>query len=174
MQTMNAAARPHAREIRVSVRLLDDSGAQDLRLPETATLLEVLDQGATRLGAQLLPDAQRPLDRLHNVRHHDEVGPAIEDLDQELGDYVGEHGTTHDFAIELVLAFRVNTRWAIAPSTSMTPRQVLDLDGIKLDPAEYTLYLPGSTEPLPIDTPITITRGLVLEAQRDGKYGGVA
>lgn len=76
------------------------------------------------------------------------------------------------FGIELVLAFRVNVRWAVAPAPQMTPRQILALPAINLPYEQYTLYLPGSSDPLPLDTPITITRGEALEAQRDGKYGG--
>ena len=174
MQTSESAAEPRTREIKVSVRLLGSPDSIDFRLPETATLLELLQEGAAWLGQQLLPSAEAPFDRLRNVLRHDEVGPPIADLEQELGDVIKEHGTTRDFAIELVLSFHVNARWAIAPRPSLTPREIVALDGIKLDPTEYTLYLPGSGDPLPIDTPITITRGMLLEAQRDGKYGEVA
>ena len=80
-------------------------------------------------------------------------------------------GTTKDFGIELVLAFRVNTRWAVATSSDMTPKQILALPGIGLDYQQYTLYLPGSSDPLPLDKPIHLERGAALEAQRDGKYG---
>ena len=54
----------------------------------------------------------------------------------------------------------------------MTPREILALPGIGLDHTQYTLYPPESARFLPLDDPITITRGMALEAQRDGKYGG--
>ena len=173
MSILPSAAEPRTREIKVSVRLLGSSETADCRLPQTATLLELLQRGAEKLGQELLPSQDHPFDLLHNVLRHEEVGPPIANLDQELEDFLKEHGTTHDFAIELVLSFHVNTRWAIAPKSLLTPREILALNGINLDPTEYTLYLPGSSDPLPIDTPITITRGMLIEAQRDGKYGGV-
>ena len=71
-----------------------------------------------------------------------------------------------------MLAFRVNIRWAVATAPQMTPKQILALPAINLPFEQYTLYLSGSSDPLPLDTPITIRRGEVLEAQRDGKYGG--
>jgi hypothetical protein len=54
----------------------------------------------------------------------------------------------------------------------MTPKQILAPPAINLDYQQYTLHLPGSAQPLPLDNPITITRGMAFEAQRDGKYGG--
>jgi hypothetical protein len=83
----------------------------------------------------------------------------------------GDKDATRDFGIELTLAIRVNTRWDVATSESMTPREILALPQIALDFQQYTLYLPGSAEPLPLDAPVAITRGEVFEAQRDGKYG---
>lgn len=163
----------HHHPVHVTLRLLLDGPEARFQLPDNAALLEVLQEGAKRLLVELLPPSPlKPLDRLHGDLRHGEMGPAIENLDQPLGAYLKEKGTTHDFGIELVLAFRVNTRWAVATAPQMTPRQILALQEINLDYQQYTLYLPGSADPLPLDQPIAITRGLSLEAQRDGKYGG--
>lgn len=160
-------------EVHATARNLATGAEAEFNLPENAALLEVLEEGAKHLGVQLLPPApQKPLDRLHDITHHGQVGPAIDNLDQTLGAYLKEKGTTAHFGIELVLAFRVNVRWAVAAAPQMTPRQILALPAINLPYEQYTLYLPGSSDPLTLDTPITITRGEALEAQRDGKYGG--
>jgi hypothetical protein len=161
------------RQIHVSVKLLPAGNEAKFNLPENASLREILEEGAGLLHLELLPPAPlEPLDRLHGILKHDEVGPAITNLDQPLGVYLDEKDNTPNFGIELVLAFRVNTRWAVATGPQMTPKQILALPSINLDYQQYTLYLPGSATPLPLDQEITITRGEALEAQRDGKYGG--
>ncbi len=57
----------------------------------------------------------------------------------------------------------------------MTPKQILALPGVGLDYQQYTLYLPGSSDPLPLDKPIHLKRGEALEAERHhaGRAGGV-
>ena len=161
---------PH--DVTVTARLLPAGTPAKFKIADNAPLLQLLEEGAGQLGVQLLPPSHlRPLDRLHNIVKHHEVGPAIDDLDQAVGEYLQAKGTTKDFGIELVLAFRVNTRWAVAPSPDLTPKQILALPGIGLDYQQYTLYLPGSSDPLPLDKPIHLERGMALEAQRDGKYG---
>lgn len=139
-------------------------------LPGSAPLLEVLCVGAQRASVQLLPNNEQPLDRLHVMFNHHEVGPAIEDLQQTLRHFLKHDQEKNHFGIELVRAFRVNTRWAVAPQPEMTPHQILDLLGINYQ--EYTLYKERSATPLPLDTPLIIERGMIFEAQRDGKYGG--
>ena len=159
-------------EVQVSTRVLPAGAETKFKLPENAALREVLEEGARHAGVALLPPSPlKPLDRLHNLLKHDQVGPAIDDLDQPLGPYLKRKDTTHHFGIELVLAFRVNTRWAVATKPEMTPREILALPAINLDYQQYTLYLPGSNDSLPLDTPIHLKRGEALEAQRDGKYG---
>jgi hypothetical protein len=164
------AKREH--EVQVSTQLLAP-GAEEFKfkLPATAALLEVMQRGAELAHVTLLPNEQEPLDRLHNLLKRDEVGPAIEDLDQAVGEFITRPGTTKDFGIELVLAFRVNTRWAVAPAPELSPREILALPQINLDYTQYSLYLPNSIDLLPLDTPIKIERGMAFEAQRDGKYG---
>ncbi|MBA4191810.1 MAG: hypothetical protein C0467_27845 [Planctomycetaceae bacterium] len=166
----HAPGSPH--DLTVTTRVLPGGSPTKFKIADNAPLLQLLEDGARHLGIHLLPPPPlRPLDRLHNIGKHDEVGPAIGDLDQSVGVYLKEKGTTKDFGIELVLAFRVNTRWAVATSHEMTPKQILALPGIGLDYQQYTLYLPGSSAPLPLDKPIHLKRGDALEAQRDGKYG---
>lgn len=157
---------------KVSVRVLHSTDAEvDIELPNDDPVSEVLIQGATALSVTLLPSPQEALDKLRNGIQHGEFGPAIDDLEQPLGEYLHAPHTSKRFAIELVLAIRVNTRWATAPADSMSPRQILELPDIALDFTQYTLYLPSSTEVLPLDTPIALHRGMAFEAQRDGKYG---
>ncbi|HEV3436555.1 MAG TPA: hypothetical protein VG122_04310 [Gemmata sp.] len=170
-----AGGHHHHHEHEITIKLLPAGPEAKFHLPGNATLLEVLEEGAKHLHLHLLPPAPaKPLDQLHDIIKHGHEGPPIADLDQSLGDYLKEPGTTLHFGIELVLAFRVNTRWAVATSPDMTPRQILALPAINLDYQQYTLYLPGSSTPLPLDTPIHLKRGEVLEAQRDGKYGSEA
>src|SRR5207249_457197 len=94
----------HHHRFHVTVRLLPAGPEAKFQLPENAALLEVLEEGAKHLHLDLLPPApERPLDRLHVLSHHHHVGPAIDNLDQPLGTYLKEKGTTPHFGIELVL-----------------------------------------------------------------------
>jgi hypothetical protein len=161
----------HDPEIQVTTRLLQPNASEfRFKLPADDPLLRLMQRGAELAGSSLLPTADAPLDRLHNIRHGD-PGPPIEDLSEPIKEFVTRPGTTKDFGIELVLAFRVNTRWAIAPSEQLTPREILALPQINLDPSQYSLYLANSSDLLPLDAPIHITRGMAFEAQRDGRYG---
>jgi hypothetical protein len=54
----------------------------------------------------------------------------------------------------------------------MTPRELLTSFGF--DPSQFSLYKPDSTEPLPADTAISLYRGDMFEAQKDGRYGASA
>jgi hypothetical protein len=159
------------KEAHLSVEVIG-SNAQPVKIElfDSAPLLEVMQDGAKALNIQLLPDAEAPLDLLHNF-DRGAFGPALSNLEEPVGTYLDEKDTSKKFGIELVRAFRVNTRWAVAPTESMTPRQILALPAINLDYQSYTLYVPGKIEPLPLDVPVPISRGEVFEAQRDGKYG---
>ena len=159
-------------ELNVSVRVLPDGHKHAFRVSGAATLLEVMHEGARRADVTLLPAPARPLDRLHDIGQHHQIGPAIKDLDQPASDYVKQPGHSNDFGIELVLAIRLNTQWEIAPQPAMSPREILALFGLHYE--EYTLYRPMCTEPLPLDTAIVLHRGDAFEAQRDGKYGAEA
>jgi hypothetical protein len=163
------AERQPEHHVRVTIRILGEDGAPfHLELEREAPLRQVLERGLEHAGKQLVPPPDVPLDRLHSVQHH-VVGPVITDLAEPLWKYLREPHTTHDFAIELVRAFRVNTRWAVAPTEQMTPHQILDL--VALEYTEFTLYPHGGAQFLPLEEPVSVTRGTVFEAQRDGRYG---
>jgi hypothetical protein len=156
------------RHVSVAVKILPTGHPFHFELERESPLLEVLERGLELSGSRLIPPPSPPLDKLHDLLHG-HTGPAITDLDQPLWEYLRHPDTSGDFGIQLVLAFRVNARWAVAPEPAMTPREILKLVG--LDFEQYTLYAQGSSVPLPLDTAIKILWGEVFEAQRDGKYG---
>jgi hypothetical protein len=160
--------------IEVSAEIYGDGDhrRQHFRAPRDATLLAVLDDGARKLDVKLLPNSEEPLDHLRALYQDHQVGEPL-DLTLTLGEFLKKASVTHHFAIELVLAIRINTRWRVAPKKDMTPKAILELAG--LSPAEFSLYFPTtSKEPLPPDTPVKLYRGQHFEAQRDGKYGSDA
>jgi hypothetical protein len=133
----------------------------------------VFNQGAQQLGKPLLPPGnQAPLDLLRcRERHGGGWSDPITDLERPLW-FALAQGCTQHFGIEYVLAVKINTKWAIASSSTMTPRELLTSFGF--DPSQFTLYMPDSTEPLPPDTPLSLHRGDMFEAQKDGRYGASA
>ena len=158
-------------EVEISVEKFSpvDHERRHLRMPREATLLEVLDKGARELGEHLLPSPEEPLDKLHGVYKDHQFGEPL-NLDLTLGEFLNEEPRTHHFAVELVLAIQINTRWRIAPEKEMTPKDILALAGLPWQ--EYSLYYPcDSVDPLAPDTPVKLHRGQRFEAQRDGKYG---
>lgn len=164
------SSKPHE-EVELTAELLHeyDSHRKHFHISRKATLLEVLDKAAKKLDAKLLPNHEQPLDLLRGVYQQHEIGPAL-NLEVTLAEFLKQEPHTHDFAVELVLAIQINTRWRVAPHKEMTPRAILELAG--LSPTEYSLYFPcDSVDPLPPDTPIELCRGQRFEAQRDGKYG---
>ena len=158
-------------EAEVSIELYNyaEHRRQHFRVAKTAILLDVLDEGARKLDVRLLPDSQKPLDLLRGVYRDHAAGTPL-NLDLTLGKFLNQEPVTHHFAVELVLAIQINTRWRVAPKEEMTPKAILEL--ADLPPAEYSLYFPcDSVAPLPPDTPVKLHRGQRFEAQRDGKYG---
>lgn len=167
---MATSTQSHQTTVNVSIQIVGGEHRRfPFRIDEGASLLELMQTGAHAGGGELLPSDQAPLDTLHNVGPGQEIGPAITDLEQSVGQFLAGEGTTKHFAITLVLAIRVNNRWKVAASASMTPREILAL--YELDFQQFTLYLPNSNDVLPLDTPIALTRGAAFEAQKDGKYG---
>ena len=157
--------------IEVSVGLLNNLNQKfsHFHISRDQELLAVLDEGAKQLNIALLPNNQAPLDRLHGVFENHQIGPELE-LSMSVGDFLSIEPHTHRFAIELVLAIQINTRWRIAPEEEMTPKSILELASLSWE--EYSLYSPPeSVDPLPPDTPVKLARGMRFEAQRDGKYG---
>lgn len=161
--------RERSHHVEVLVRILGHEG-EAFEVSTQASLLNLMAEGARLGGFALLPTVERPFDRLHKL-HGKEIGPVIENLHQTLGEYLQQSPGDPHFAVELIPALRVNTRWDIATKPELTPREILALPKIHLDPAEYSLYLPECTEPLPPDNPVKIERGQDFEAQRDGRYG---
>lgn len=158
-------------EVEISIELHNDAERRrkHFRAAKTALLLEILDEGATKLDVKLLPNPQAPLDALRPVYSDHEAGAPL-NLDLTLAEFLKKKPVTHDFAVDLVLAIQINTRWRVAPREQMTPEAILEL--ADLPPAEYSLYYPcDSVQPLPPDVPVDLHRGQRFEAQRDGKYG---
>lgn len=158
-------------KVEVSVELFDHPQHEHrhFHVRRSARLLDVLDEGARVLDVTLLPGPENPLDHLRGVYEHHRVGGPL-DLEITMEEFLQQEGRTHHFAVELVLAIQVNTRWRVAPEKEMTPKAILTLAGLSWE--EYSLYFPPeSKEPLPPDTPVKLHRGQRFEAQRDGKYG---
>ncbi|HLG16953.1 MAG TPA: E2/UBC family protein [Blastocatellia bacterium] len=157
-------------KVQVGFRELPDGHEVKFKASLTNTLLEVFEWAAQELGKPLLPPASnQPLDLLRcRERHGDGWSEPITGLDRPLWLVLVESCSRH-FGIEYVLAVKINTKWAVAPSAKMTPRELLTSFGF--DPSQFSLYKPDSTEPLPADTPIPLHRGERFEAQKDGKYG---
>jgi hypothetical protein len=156
--------------VEVSVELLHGPRHEHrhFKIRRDALLLAVLDEGARKLEVKLLPNPEAPLDQLRPVYEH-HVGEAL-NLGMTLGDFLTHEHPTHHFAVDLVLAIQINTRWRVAPEKKMPPKAILALAGLSWE--EYSLYFPAdSVEPLPPDTPVELCRGQRFEAQRDGKYG---
>jgi hypothetical protein len=157
--------------VEISVELLHDLEHQrkHFRIARDGKLLEVLDEGAKKLGVELLPNPETPLDQLRGVYENHHVGEPL-NLNITVEDFLRHERPTEHFAVELVLAIQINTRWRIAPEREMTPKAILALAGLPWE--EYSLYYPPDTiDPLPPDTPVKLHRGQRFEAQRDGKYG---
>lgn len=102
-------------EAEISIELYNDAEhrRQHFRAAKTAILLDVLDEGARKLHVRLLPDPQKPLDLLRGVYRDHTVGTPL-NLDLTLGEFLKQEPVTHHFAVELVLAIQINTRWRVA------------------------------------------------------------
>jgi len=128
----------HEVEVRVEVLHHPDHEPKHFRVKRSASLLEVLDEAARKLDVKLLPNAQMPLDHFRGVYEHHRVGDAL-DLDITIEEFLKSAEKTHHFAIELVLAIEINTRWRIAPEREMTPKAILALAGLPWQ--EYSVLL---------------------------------
>lgn len=157
----------------VEIRLLPDGATARIRVHLADPLLALMRQAAAALQVELLPPSMdaRPLDLLRWLQRDGSYSAAIEDLDQAVWSFLRAHRGPRRFAIELVRAFSVNTRWAVATAPMMSPREILALPQINLPFQEYSLYRPASSRELALDEQIPITRGDHFEAVRDGKYG---
>lgn len=167
--SINSEATSHS-TVQIVGQILGSDQEIKLKVERADTLLEVMQKVANHFGKELLPNETNPLDRLHIVNKAGQVEPAIQDLAQIVEDFIHDEHQKR-FGVELVLAFRVNARWSVAPKPSMSPREILALPEINLDYQSYTLYRLNSAEPLPLDIATNVTRGSAFEAQKDGKYG---
>ena len=133
--------RAEEHEVEISVEKFHDPTHErhHFRMPRGATLLEVLDKGARELDEHLLPSPEEPLDKLRGVYQDHQAGEPL-NLELTLGEFLREEPRTHHFAVELVLAIRINTRWRIAPENEMTPKEILALADLSWE--EYSLYYP--------------------------------
>jgi hypothetical protein len=134
------------------------------------TLGRVFEEAAQALAEPLLPPPpQEPLDLLRMRRQNGSWSDPISDFDLPLWKALAD-GFTRHVSVEYRLEVRINTKWGVASAPELTPRVLLTEFGF--DPSQFTLYKPGSTVPLPPDTPIKLQRGEHFEAQKDGRYGG--
>lgn len=160
-------------KVQVGFREFPDGHEVKFKASLTDTLREVFERGAKALGETLLPPgSDEPLDRLRTrKRHGNGWSDPISKLERPLWLALAE-GITRHFGVEYVLAVKINTKWGVAPSASMTPRELLTSFG--LDPSQYSLYRPDGIDPLPADTPLSLKREDMFEAQKDGRYGSSA
>lgn len=156
--------------IRLGIERWPHSHQQNFRARLADTLLEVMRHGAKELGEDLLPPhSESPLDWIRSKRHgSQEWREPISDLETPLWVHLVNGGSRH-FSIEYRLVVRINTKWGVAESDHVTPRQLLTSLGF--EPNDYSLYHGNSAEPLPPDTPLHLKRGEHFEAQKDGRYG---
>ena len=161
----------HPHEVIVVVNIHDEERrlTQEFKVSKHASVLDMMREAVRLAGEGLLPPGDRPFDRLY-LGVDTSTGP-IEDLEKTVSQVVRDCVGHPHFLLELARTFRVNVRWAVATAKEMTPREILALPDINLKYEEFTLYPPDSDDPLPLDTPICIKRGMEFEAQRDGKYG---
>lgn len=157
-------------KVTVSVRELPDGKRYQFKAKLTDTLRQVFEQGAQELGKPLLPPPPTsPLDTFHcRKRGNNEWSEPLTELDRPLWLALAQ-GCTRRFGIAYVLAVKINTKWGVAPSEHVTPRELLTSFGF--DPAQFSLYCADSADLLPPDTPLAIQRGDMFEAQKDGRYG---
>jgi hypothetical protein len=157
-------------KVRMSARVYPDGLEKHFHAQLGDTLREVFEKAAGALGNPLLPPAPaKPLDLFRMRRHNGTWSDPISDLHLPLWKALAE-GLSRHTAVEYELLVRINTKWGIPTSASITPRLLLTEFGF--DAAQYSLYKPGSGVPLPPDTPIQVSRGEHFEAQKDGRYGG--
>ena len=133
-------------------------------------LLRVYEKAAEALHEPLLPPAPaEPLDLLRYHAREGEWRSPVSSLETPLWEALAE-GMTRHLGIDYQLIVRINAKWGVASSSSMTPRELLTAFGF--DPAQFSLYKCDSNQSLPPDTPIHLHRGEHFEAQKDGRYGG--
>jgi hypothetical protein len=158
--------------VSLSVQKLPSGHATHFHAHLGDPLLRVYEKAAEALHELLLPPAPSPpLDLLRYRSREGEWRPPLSSLETPLWEALAD-GMTRHLGIDYQLIVRINTKWGVAPSPQMTPRELLTAFGF--DPAQFSLYRHDSSEPLPPDTPLHLQRGEHFEAQKDGRYGGTA
>ncbi len=156
--------------VRMSVRVYPDGPEKHFHAHLGDTLLEIFEKAAHELGQPLLPPAPaKPLDFFRMGLRDGQWSEPLSDLGLPLWKALAE-GFSRHVAVEYRLLVRINTKWGVPSSAAITPRLLLTEFGF--DPAQFSLYKPHSSVPLPPDTPIDVVRGEHFEAQKDGRYGG--
>jgi len=157
-------------KVRMSARIYPDGTEHHFSAHLGDSLHKVFEEAAQALHEPLLPPAPaQPLDLFRMRRHDGQWSDPLSNFHLPLWKALAE-GFSRHVAIEYLLLVRINTKWAVASSETITPRILLTEFGF--DPAQFTLYRPHDNNPLPADTPIHVHRGEHFEAQKDGKYGG--
>ena len=157
-------------KVRVGIREWPAGHEQHLMARLGASLLEIMREGGTKLGISVLPPGAdiQPLDALLFLKRGEHWSDPIADLHEPLWLAI-VHGDSRHFGIEFKLVVQINTKWAVASSANLTPKQLLEAFGFS--PSEYSLYHANSSELLPPDVPLNLKRGDRFEAQKDGRYG---
>lgn len=158
------------KELNIKVCLLPKNEFRIIRTKLVDTLSQMMEKIATKFNEVLLPpNPQNPYDQLFCYDRHDNLIGPLTELSLPLWRLLIQYHCKLKFGLKLLLSFKVNTTWVIAPKSQMTPKEILGLCG--MDYTQFTLYLPDSADPLPLDGVLTISRGDYFEALKDGKYG---
>ena len=158
-------------KIPLKVHILPDGKFRIIKIPLSHTVGEVMASIAQAFNELLLPpEPEQPFDQLFCYSRENELVGPISDLSIPIWKVILKHHCRLKLGLKLLLSIKVNSTWMVAPKESMSPREIAEL--FDLDYTQYTLYLPESTEPLPLETPINLQRGECFVALKDGKYGG--
>ena len=156
--------------IPIKARILPEGEFHVIRVKLTDTLRQLMASIAAEFQIVILPpEPLDPYDQLFCYGRHDDLIGPLTDLSLPLWRLLVQYHCKRKFGLKLITSFKVNTTWLIAPKDQMTPREILALCG--MDYTQFTLYLPDSADPLPLDETRTINRGDCFEAIKDGRYG---
>ena len=159
-----------ARSVRLGIQRWPDGKKSQFHARLSDPLKEVMRLGGRALDEAILPPA--PLGPLDIFRHREAGSDAwsapIRDLEISLAVALA-NGYSRHFGIEYELIVKLNAKWGLLGSATITPRALLTAFGF--DPAQFSLYKHDSHEPLPPDTSFEVKRGECFEAQKDGRYG---
>ncbi len=158
------------RAISIKARILPDGEFRVIRVKLSDTLIQVMTKVSEEFQVTLLPPSpSEPYDQLFCYNRNDQLIGPLTELSTPIWKILIQYHCKRKFGLKLMTSFKVNATWKVAPKNEMTPREILDLFG--MDYTQYTLYLPNSSDPLPLDESRTIVRGECFEAIKDGRYG---